>query len=110
MSTDGDAILRYAQADRELDEKARPVLTQIIKEIEDRSGIKIAEFRVTIDPSHSGNGWPSVNCVIMRERQRARINAICRRQRSPRLRHFNRVFQQRTRSGHRPDRSFATMR
>jgi len=34
MSTDGDAILRYAQADRELDEKARPVLTQIIKEIE----------------------------------------------------------------------------
>jgi hypothetical protein len=49
MSTDGDAILRYAQADRELDEKARPVLTQIIKEIEDHYGIKIAEFRVTID-------------------------------------------------------------
>lgn len=68
MSTDGDAILRYAQADRELDEKARPVLTQIIKEIEDRYGIRIAEFRVTIDPSHSGNGWPSVNCVITRER------------------------------------------
>jgi hypothetical protein len=71
MSTDGDAILRYAQADRELDEKARSVLTQIIKEIEDHYGIKIAEFRVTIDPSHSGNGWPSVNCVIMRERQGA---------------------------------------
>jgi hypothetical protein len=71
MSTDGDAILRYAQADRELDEKARSVLTQIIKEIEDRYGIKIAEFRVTIDPSHSGNGWPSVNCVIMREQQGA---------------------------------------
>jgi hypothetical protein len=71
VSTDGDAILRYAQADRELDEKARPVLTQIIKEIEDHYGIKIAEFRVTIDPSHSGNGWPSVNCVIMRERQGA---------------------------------------
>jgi hypothetical protein len=47
------------------------VLTQIIKEIEDHYGIKIAEFRVTIDPSHSGNGWPSVNCVIMRERQGA---------------------------------------
>jgi hypothetical protein len=71
VSTDGDAILRYAQADRELDEKAGSVLTQIIKEIEDRYGIKIAEFRVTIDPSHSGNGWPSVNCVIMRERQGA---------------------------------------
>jgi hypothetical protein len=71
MSTDGDAILRYAQADRELDEKAGSVLTQIIKEIEDRYGIKIAEFRVTIDPSHSGNGWPSVNCVIMREQQGA---------------------------------------
>jgi hypothetical protein len=68
VSTDGDAILRYAQADRELDEKARPVLTQIIKEIEDHYGIRIAEFRVTIDPTHSGIGWPSVNCVIMRER------------------------------------------
>jgi hypothetical protein len=71
VSTDGEAILRYAQADRELDEKAGSVLTQIIKEIEDRYGIKIAEFRVTIDPSHSGNGWPSVNCVIMREQQGA---------------------------------------
>jgi hypothetical protein len=71
MSTDGDAIFRYAQADRELDEKARPVLTQIIKEIEDHYGIRIAEFRVTIDPFHSGNGWPSVNCVITRERQGA---------------------------------------
>jgi len=44
MSTDGDAILRYAQADRELDEKARPVLTQIIKEIEDHYGIRIARI------------------------------------------------------------------
>ena len=68
MSTDGDAIPRYARADQELDEKARVVLTRIVKEIEDRHGIKIAEFRVTVDPSHRGNGWPSVNCVIVRER------------------------------------------
>ena len=69
MSTDGDAILRYARADQELDERARVVLTQIIKEIEDHYGIEIAEFRVTVDPSHCGNGWPSVNCVIVRERR-----------------------------------------
>jgi hypothetical protein len=67
MSTDSDAILRYAQADKELDERSRALLTQIVKEIEEHYGIKIAEFRVTVDPSHRGNGWPSVNCVIVRE-------------------------------------------
>ena len=97
MSTDGDAILRYAQADRELDEKARPVLTQIIKEIEDHYGIKIAEFRVTIDPSHSGNGWPSVNCVIVRERPRRALTPIppkvAYRADSRRARSMSRYFQ-----------------
>lgn len=68
MSIDGDVIRRYVNADQELDEKARAMLTMIVKEIEDHYGIKIAEFRVTIDPSHRGNGWPSVNCVIVRER------------------------------------------
>lgn len=71
MSIDGDAVLRYAKADQELDEKARAMLTQIVREIEDHYGIRIAEFRVTIDPSHRGNGWPSVNCVIVREQQGA---------------------------------------
>ncbi len=67
MTVDSEAILRYAQADKDLDEKAGAVLLQIVKQIEDRHGIKIAEFRVTIDPSHCESGWPSVNCVIVRE-------------------------------------------
>ncbi len=71
MTVDSEAILRYAQADKDLDEKAGAALLQIVKQIEDSHGIKIAEFRVTIDPSHTGNGWPSVNCVIVREQKAA---------------------------------------
>ena len=69
MSLDADAVRRYVKADRELDEKARAMLTQIVKDIEEHYGIKVAEFRVTIDPSHRGKGWPSVNCVIVREQR-----------------------------------------
>jgi len=74
MTVDSEAILRYAEADRDLDEKAGEMLLQIVKQVEDKHGIQIAEFRVTIDPSHTQSGWPSVNCVIVRE-QRAAVAA-----------------------------------
>jgi hypothetical protein len=76
MTVDSEAILRYAQADKDLDEKAGAVLLQIVKQIEDSHGIKIAEFRVTIDPSHTRNGWPSVNCVIVREQKAAMASTL----------------------------------
>jgi uncharacterized protein (UPF0210 family) len=69
MSTDGEAFLRYAKAEKELCEKAGSVLTQIITEIEDRYGIKIAELRVSMDPCRSANGWSAANCVMVREQQ-----------------------------------------
>ena len=69
MSTDGEAFLRYAKAEKELCEKAGAVLTQIIAEIEDRYGIRIAELRVTMDPCRSANGWSAANCVMVREQQ-----------------------------------------
>ena len=67
MCMDGEAFLRYAKAERELCEMAGPVLTRIIDEIESRHGISIAELRVTMDRSHSLNGWPAANCVMVRE-------------------------------------------
>ena len=71
MTVDSDAILRYAEADRDLDQMAGKILLQIVQQVDDRYGIKIAEFRVTIDPSHTRNGRPSVNCVIVREQKAA---------------------------------------
>ena len=64
---DAEAFARYAKAEKELCERAGTVLTNIINEIESRQGITIAELRVTMDRSHSGNGWPAANCVIVRE-------------------------------------------
>lgn len=67
MCTDSEAFLRYAKAERELCETAGAVLTNIIKEIEIRHDIRIAELRVTMDRAHSLNGWPAANCVMVRE-------------------------------------------
>ena len=65
-TTDSEVFLRYAKAEKELCEKAGAVLTQIISEVEDRHGIRIAEVRVTMDRPHSQNGWPAANCVMVR--------------------------------------------
>ena len=67
MCMDGKAFVRYAKAERELCEMAGTALTNIINEIETRHGIRIAELRVTMDRSHSLNGWPAANCVMVRE-------------------------------------------
>ena len=69
MCADSEAFLRYAKAERELCETAGAVLTNIIKEIEIRHDIRIAELRVTMDRAHSLNGWPAANCVMVREEE-----------------------------------------
>lgn len=66
MSIDTETFVHYARAEKDLCQKASAVLTQIIKEIEDTHGIKIAEVRVTMDPSDSANGWFAANCVMVR--------------------------------------------
>jgi hypothetical protein len=66
---DGKAFSRYAKAERELCEAAGAVLTKIIKEIEIRHDIRVAELRVTMDRAHSLNGWPAANCVMVREEE-----------------------------------------
>ncbi|MEO8188682.1 MAG: hypothetical protein ABI580_15135 [Burkholderiaceae bacterium] len=37
--------------------------------MEERFGVRIAELRVTIDPSNRDNGWSGANCVIVRENE-----------------------------------------
>jgi hypothetical protein len=69
MSIDTEVFVRYARAEKDLCQKASAVLTKIIKEIEDSHSVKIAEVRVTMDPSDSANGWSAANCVMVRERQ-----------------------------------------
>jgi hypothetical protein len=77
MSIDTETFARYAKAEKDLCQKASAVLTKVIKEIEDTHGIKIAEVRVTMDPSNSANGWTTLNVehspssVHVRERSSA---------------------------------------
>ena len=69
MSIDTQTFGRYAEAERDLCHKAGAALTKIIREIEEIHHIKIAEVRVTVDPSDFSNGWPTANCVMVREHE-----------------------------------------
>ena len=66
MSTDGDQFSRIASAEKQLCDQAGPLLAEIIRGVQDRYGVKIAEVRVTMD-SMPGDGWSGANCVIVRE-------------------------------------------
>ena len=69
MCMDSEGFMQYAKAERDLCQKAGAALTGILNEIESRYGIRIAELRVTMDRSHSPNGWPAANCVMVREEE-----------------------------------------
>jgi hypothetical protein len=66
MSTINDGFVPYAHAEKELSDKAGPLLTAIIKEVEQRNGIRIAEIRVTLEKTGAKQLWPGANCVIVR--------------------------------------------
>jgi hypothetical protein len=42
------------------------LLADVVKEVEQRNGIKIRELRVTIEPPSSNDLWTGANCVIVR--------------------------------------------
>jgi hypothetical protein len=67
MCLDAETFLKHAKAEKELCDEAGAVLTRIISEIQDHHGISVVELRVTMDWSHSANGWPAANCVMVRE-------------------------------------------
>ncbi len=67
MSRDGDEFGRIASAEKQLCDQAGPLLAEIVQGVEERYGIRIAELRITMEPSKPGNGWSGANCVIVRE-------------------------------------------
>lgn len=66
MSTANDNFAPYAQAEKELCDKAGPLLAEILKEVEQRNGIAIKEIRVTFEEPAPTNLWSGANCVIVR--------------------------------------------
>jgi hypothetical protein len=67
MSSNGDEFGRIASAEKQLRDQAGPLLAEIVRGVKERYGIRIAELRVTMQPSEAGNGWSGANCVIVRE-------------------------------------------
>jgi hypothetical protein len=67
MSEAGKVLSRYASAELVLCDKAGPILIDLVNEIEQKSGIKVREIRVTIEQPDPPNGWAGANCVIVRE-------------------------------------------
>jgi hypothetical protein len=65
MSHLEEAIARYSGAERQLCDEAGPLLGAIIRGVEARSGVRIAELRVTIDWANSVDGEISANCTIV---------------------------------------------
>ena len=66
MSTVSENFVPYAHAEKELCDIVGPLLADVIKEVEQRNGIKIRELRVTIEPSTPNALWTGANCVIVR--------------------------------------------
>ncbi|HEY2862220.1 MAG TPA: hypothetical protein VGK37_01195 [Casimicrobiaceae bacterium] len=66
MSIASDNFAPYAQAEKELCDKAGPLLSGILKEVEERNGITIREIRVTFEKPAPTNLWSGANCVIVR--------------------------------------------
>ena len=55
MSISSEEFARYAEAERQLCEAAAPVLATIIRTIEARAGLCVAEIRVTVDLANRSN-------------------------------------------------------
>jgi hypothetical protein len=66
MSSSSEEFARYAKAERQLCDDAAPVLGAIIRAIEARAGLCIAEVRVTVDRADRADGSIAVNCAIIR--------------------------------------------
>jgi len=67
MTSDGEQFSRISSAEKQLCEQAGPLLAEIIRGVQDRYGVRIAELRVTMDQPNPTDGWAGANCVIVRE-------------------------------------------
>ncbi|HEY2862218.1 MAG TPA: hypothetical protein VGK37_01185 [Casimicrobiaceae bacterium] len=67
MSDERKTVSSYARAERRLCDDAGPLLIDVVREIEQTSGIRVLEIRVTIEAPDAEHGWAGANCVIVRE-------------------------------------------
>jgi enolase len=56
---------RYVAAERQLSDEAAPLLGAIIRGVAARCGVRISEFRVTVDWAKSVDGAIAANCTIV---------------------------------------------
>jgi hypothetical protein len=68
MSNISDEFARYAKAERRLCDEAGPVLAAIVQALEADAGLRITEFRVTVDWGKRANGSIAANCTIVHAR------------------------------------------
>ena len=66
MSNSNKEFERYAKAERQFCDLAGPVLDEIIRSIEARAGLRIAELRITADWANRDDGSIMANCTIVR--------------------------------------------
>ena len=66
MSNSNEEFERYAKAELQFCDLAGPVLDEIIRSIEARAGLRIAELRITADWANRDDGSIMANCTIVR--------------------------------------------
>jgi uncharacterized protein with GYD domain len=67
MSDERKTVSSYARAEKRLCDEAGPRLIDVVREIEQSSGIRVREIRVTVGAPDAPNGWAGANFVIVRE-------------------------------------------
>ena len=66
MSNSNEEFERYAKAERQFSDDAGPILDEIVRSIEARAGLRIAELRITVDWANRDDGSIIANCTIVR--------------------------------------------
>jgi hypothetical protein len=79
MSNSSEEFARYAEAERQLCDAAAPVLAAIIRAIEARAGLCVAEVRVTVDPANRSKDASAISCTIVRAHLAPSFDGPCGR-------------------------------
>ena len=65
MSIARDEFIRIADAERQLCEEAGPTICDVIRDVMARTGLRITDFRVTLDSNGVKDATVSANCTIV---------------------------------------------
>ena len=76
MVNPGEDFARYAKAERLLCDNAGPLLAALVREIEAKEGIVVAEIRVTLDRATASGELLSANCTIVRVQEPTPVDGL----------------------------------